>query len=118
MIIRSVADVIGTTRDVRGTGWRSRRLVLAEDGAPYSLHETTLDPGITLEFTYRSHRETVYCVSGDGVIEDLRKGRAVEFGPGSLYSAGIGEAHRITTRTQMVLVCVFSPPLAGDEVAD
>jgi len=118
MIIRSVSDVLGTARDVHGQGWRSRRLVLAGEGVPYSVHETTLEAGTTLEFEYQHHRETVYCVSGEGTIEDLAGGRSAELRPGGLYSVGIGEPHRVTTRSEMVLVCVFSPPLEGAEEAD
>jgi L-ectoine synthase len=117
MIVRSVTDVIGTARDVHGQGWKSRRVVLAGEGPDYSVHETTLDAGVTLRFEYQHHRETVYCIAGEGTIEDLGAGRVVRLGPGGLYSAGIGEDHIITTDTEMKLVCIFSPPLAGDEEA-
>lgn len=118
MIIRDVADIIGSERDVHGEGWKSRRLVLADDGIGYSLHETTLDAGIELAFTYRNHRETVYCVTGEGSIEDLASGRRLPLVPGVTYSAGIGEPHVVRTTTEMKLVCVFTPPLVGSEEAD
>jgi L-ectoine synthase len=118
MIIRSVADVVGTPRDVHGAGWKSRRLVLAGEGADYSLHETTLDAGVRLRFEYERHRETVYCVEGEGTLDDLGGGRVVSITPGSLYSAGIGEAHVITAHTELKLVCVFTPALDGAEEAD
>ena len=63
---------------------------------------------------YEHHRETVYCVSGEGQVEDLTSGLA----PGGLYSAGIGEPHRFATATEMRLLCLFTPPLAGTEEAD
>ena len=118
MYVKTVDDVIGTDRDVAGDGWRSRRLMLAREGAPYSVHETTLDPGVRLQFSYRSHRETVYCVEGRGAIEDLGSGRQRPLLPGSLYSVGIGDDHVVTTQTQMRLICIFDPPLIGDEEAD
>jgi L-ectoine synthase len=118
MIIRHVEEVLGTDRDVLGDGWKSRRLVLAAEGIGYSVHETTLEAGISLPFEYAHHRETVYCVSGEGRIEDLSSGRAASLSPGGLYSAGIGEPHRITTATEMRLLCIFTPPLAGTEEAD
>ena len=118
MIIASVTDIMGTDRDVQGPGWKSRRLVLAGDGLDYSLHETTLEAGVDLRFTYRYHRETVYCVAGEGRLVDVATGQAARLGPGSLYSAGVGEEHRITAQTEMTLVCVFTPPLEGGEEAD
>lgn len=118
VIIRSVREILGTARDVHGDGWKSRRIVLADEDIGYSVHETTLEAGISLQFEYRYHRETVYCVSGEGQVEDLSTGRTVPLAPGGLYSAGIGEPHRITTATEMRLLCVFTPPLAGSEEAD
>jgi L-ectoine synthase len=118
MIIRNVDDIIGTERDVHGAGWKSRRLVLADDEIGYSLHETTLDAGVELQFEYRNHRETVYCVEGSGSVEDLGNGTRVALVPGAMYSAGIGEPHVVRTTSQMKLLCVFTPALAGTEEAD
>lgn len=92
--------------------------MLAAEGIGYSVHETTLAAGISLRFEYEHHRETVYCVSGEGCIEDLSSGRAAALSAGGLYSAGIGEPHRITTTTEMRLLCIFTPPLTGSEEAD
>jgi L-ectoine synthase len=118
MIIRSVRETLRTARDVHGSGGKSRRRVLADEDIGYSVHETTLEPGIDLRFEYAHHRETVYCVSGEGQVEDLTSGRTADLAPGGLYSAGIGEPHRIVTTTEMRLLCVFTPPLAGSEEAD
>jgi L-ectoine synthase len=118
MLIRHLEEISGTERDVEGPGWRSRRLVVAEDGLKYSFHVTTLVEGAHLRFEYRHHRETVYCVEGEGTIEDLTTATKVELGPGSLYSVGVGEPHIVTATTPMTLVCVFDPPLHGTEEAD
>ena len=92
--------------------------MLAGEGPEYSVHETTLDAGISLRFEYEHHRETVYCVQGEGQVRDLASGRVAELTPGGLYSAGVGEPHEISTRTEMLLVCIFTPPLIGREEAD
>jgi len=118
MLKRTLDQVDGTERDVRGDGWRSRRLVVAEDGTPYSFHITVLDPGAQLRFEYTRHRETVYCIEGTGTISDLAAGDTMALEPGRLYSAGIGEPHEIVALTQMTLACVFTPPLKGTEEAD
>ena len=118
MFSRSVADVAGTERDVHGDGWRSVRLVLAEDGLPFSLHETTVAAGSSLRFAYRSHSETVYCVRGRATVEDVAAGTRTELRPGSLYSVGIGDEHVLTAESEVTFVCVFVPPLVGSEEAD
>ena len=118
MFARSVGEIIGTERDGHGDGWKSRRLVLAEDGLPFSVHETLVEAGRSLRFTYRSHSETVYCVDGRGTVEDVAKGEVVELRPGSLYSVDIGDDHVVTAESDVTFLCVFAPPLEGAEEAD
>lgn len=118
MLKRRLDQVDGTERDVRGEGWRSRRLLVADDGIPYSFHITILDSGARLRFEYARHRETVYCIEGRGTLNDLGAGEVFPMEPGSLYSAGIGEPHEIVASTEMTLACVFNPPLQGAEEAD
>ena len=38
MIVRNLVEMTGTERDVRGEGWRSRRLLRRDDGVKFSLH--------------------------------------------------------------------------------
>lgn len=118
MLIRKLDQVDGTERDVHGDGWRSRRLIVAEDGIPYSFHITVLDHGARLRFEYTRHRETVYCIEGKGRVSDLAAGEVTTLEPGGLYSAGIGEPHEIVALSAMTLACVFTPPLEGTEEAD
>jgi L-ectoine synthase len=118
MFIRSVREILGTERDVVGEGWTSRRLILARDGLPYSLHETVAAAHTTLRFAYRGHRETVYGICGAGTIANLATGEVRPLEPGTLYTAGIGEDHRVSTQSKMKFLCVFDPPLAGREEAD
>jgi L-ectoine synthase len=118
MFVRNVRDIIGTERDVQGNGWKSRRLILARDGLSVSVHETILDPNLTLTFTYKEHRETVYCIAGEGSVENVATGETTDLRPGSIYSVGIGDAHIVKTRTTMKLLCIFDPPLMGHEEAE
>lgn len=118
MFIRTVREIVGSERDVQGEGWRSLRLVLAGDGLPYSLHESTVDAGQTLRFRYRSHSETVYCVAGGGTVEDVAGGEVADLRPGTVYSVGVGDEHVVRTDSQTTFLCVFVPPLVADEEAD
>jgi L-ectoine synthase len=118
MFFREISSVTGTAHDVRGLGWRSRRLITADDELHYSFHFTEIDEGARLEFAYTNHRETVYCVEGLGNVTEVITGKVVELVPGSLYSVGTGEPHIFTANTAMQLICVFDPPLHGTEEAD
>lgn len=118
MLTKRLAEVNGTERDVRDQWWRSRRLLVAEDGLPYSFHITVVDPGARLEFEYERHRETVYCIAGSGTMTDKSSGETFDMERGNVYSAGLGEPHEVVAHTEMTLVCVFDPPLEGTEEAD
>jgi L-ectoine synthase len=118
MFYRSVQEITGTERDVHGAGWKSRRLVLAGDGLPFSVHETIVEAGVLLRFAYRSHSETVYCIDGKGTVEDVAGGKILALEPGCLYSVGIGDDHIIRAESEMKFLCIFEPPLVGTEEAD
>jgi len=77
MFVRNVKDIVGTDRDVAGNGWRSRRLILARDGLKYSVHETILEANGALRFAYASHRETVYCIEGEGSVRNVVTGETL-----------------------------------------
>ena len=89
MFVRNVKEILETERDVTGKGWKSRRLILARDGLKYSVHETTLEANITLRFTYAAHRETVYCIEGEGSVQNITTGETASLRPGSIYSVGM-----------------------------
>jgi len=115
MIVRSVEDVAGTDRDVQGDGWRSRRLLLREDGMGFSLHDTTVDPGVELRLEYRHHLEACYVVSGGVEIEDLARGTFLSVGPGATYALNLHDPHVVRSPAGARLVCVFNPALRGTE---
>ena len=116
MIVRRLDDMVGTERDVDGGTWRSRRLLLAGDGLPYSLHDTVLHAGTTTEMWYRHHVESVYCVEGRGELIDRETGERHPLGPGTLYVLDAHDRHTVVAETELRMVCVFMPPVTGDEV--
>ena len=118
MIVRKLSDAVGTDRDVRTTSWRSLRLILAEDGMGFSFHVTTIDAGSSIEMQYLNHLESVYCIEGQGAIEDLGQGERHDIEPGVVYALDRHDRHRLHATTKLVLACVFNPPLHGREVHD
>jgi L-ectoine synthase len=118
VIVRSLHEVVGTDRDVAGDGWRSRRILLRDDGMGYSLHDTVVEAGAEMEMEYRHHLEACYCLEGEAEIEELATGQRHVIGPGVLYALNEHDRHVLRVRQQLRLVCVFNPPLAGAETHD
>ena len=115
MIVRSLDELVGTDRDVRGEGWRSRRLLRRDDGMNYSLHWTEVKAGAELELQYRHHLEANLCVAGEGEVVDLDTGQTYELRPGVMYALDKHDHHKIRARTDVTAVCVFWPSLHGGE---
>jgi L-ectoine synthase len=118
MIFRKVQELIGSDREATGHGWKSRRLILANDGLPFSVHETTVAAGTGLHLTYARHSETVYCIEGKASIAVGRGQGALEITPGTLYSAAIGDVHVLRAAEETRFLCIFEPALVGREQAD
>lgn len=117
MKIVRLKDIIGTERDVQGDGWVSRRFLLKKDGMGFSFHETIIPANSTHEFEYKHHLEAVYCVGGNGRIENLATGEVHEISDGTLYALDQHDRHRLYGGSEdMRLVCAFNPPVTGTEV--
>lgn len=113
MLIRTLAQVLGTAADVDWGNGTSRRLLVAADGHGYTLTDTYVRPGTSTFLRYDNHLEACYCVEGDGRIETADG--IFTLTPGTLYAPGKGEEHRLSTAGGLRAICVFSPALNGDE---
>ncbi|ESY15357.1 ectoine synthase [Mesorhizobium sp. LNJC394B00] len=118
MIVRDFNKENLTARRVQTTSWQSVRLLLKNDGMGFSFHITTIHPGARLKMHYRNHLEAVYCISGTGSIEDPEADEIHVVRPGTIYALDKHDAHLLCAETELVLACVFVPPLAGSEVHD
>ena len=67
---------------------------------------------------YKNHVEANYVLEGEATVEDLTTGEKWEIRPGSLYVVGPRDRHRLLTKGDIYLMCVFNPPLKGDEFHD
>jgi L-ectoine synthase len=118
VIVRNLKEIQGTDRDVEAETWRSMRLILAGDGVGFSLHETVMHAGTTTDMWYRDHIEAVYCIAGEGVLDDLDNNVSYPLSAGTMYLLNGHEHHRVTAVTDVRTVCVFNPPCTGREVHD
>lgn len=118
MIVKHLQDVIGTENDVDTETWNARRLLLRKDGMGFSLHDTIIKEGTETYIWYANHLEAVYCISGEGEIEDLDNNITYPITPGTLYALNGHEKHYLRAKKEMRMVCVFNPPVTGREVHD
>ncbi len=118
MIIRTLSEIFGTSRVIKGQNWRSDRLLLAEDKMGFSLHITTITAGSSTQMCYKNHLEAVFCIEGQGFITDLRANKRFQICPGTVYALNEHDSHMLEAETEMRLICVFCPPCVGTEVHD
>lgn len=119
MKIVDVKDIIGSEREVKGPGWISRRLLLKQDGMGFSFHETIIPAGAEMTLWYKHHLEAVYCVAGNGSVENLATGERHLLHDGILYALDQHDRHTLRGGTEdMRLICAFNPPVTGTETHD
>ena len=121
MIVRTLAECEQSERRVQSeTGtWESTRMLLKDDNMGFSFHITTIYADTETHIHYQNHLESVYCMSGNGEIEDLADGKVYPIQPGTLYILDKHDNHLLRGGSEdMKLACVFNPPLTGKEVHD
>ena len=117
MIVRTLEEIADTDRDVRGNGWRAKRLLVRDDGLGFSLSETTVDGGAEMHLWYKHHNEACYVIEGEAEITERDTGAMHRISPGSAYSPQ-QDRHTIRVIAPLRLVCVFNPALTGQEKHD
>lgn len=120
MIVRTLDEIMGSEREVHAENgnWVSRRFVLNDDAAGFSFHETIIYAGTETHIWYKHHIEAVYCVGGEGEIEDLATGKVHPIRDGTMYLLNDNDEHYLRASKDMRMICVFNPPLTGNEMHD
>jgi len=117
MIVRTLREAQAGRRRIVTPQWESARLLLKADNVGFSFHITTIYEGAELRMKYSNHFESVYCISGSGEVEVVG-GAAHKVVRGTIYILDKHDEHILRARTELVLACVFNPPLNGREVHD
>lgn len=120
MIVRTLEECRQSERRVVAENWESTRMLLKDDNMGFSFHVTTIYKNTDTHIHYKNHLESVYCVSGRGEIETLADGKVYPIEPGTLYILDQNDEHQLRAYKDedMVMACVFNPPLTGQEVHD
>ncbi|MBD8512165.1 ectoine synthase [Photobacterium sp. WH77] len=122
MIVRTLEECQNSERRVvaENGNWESVRMLLRDDNMGFSFHITTIFANTDTHIHYKNHLESVYCVSGEGEIQTTADGKTYEIKPGTLYVLDKHDEHQLRANkgVDMVMACVFNPPLTGMEVHD
>lgn len=118
MIVRTLKEAEASTRRIVSPdgNWESTRLLLKDDNMGFSFHITTIYKGADFQMHYKNHLESVYCMSGEGEIENLDDGKKHPISEGTLYILDKHDKHILRAFKEMKLACVFNPPVTGKEV--
>lgn len=122
MFARRIEDFAGTERQmVRTDGemrLQSTRLLIQSDGCGFSVSDVQVSAGFTADLWYKNHVEGNLIVSGKMELADLNTGQSWDLGPEDLYVVGPRDRHRGVAKTDLHIVSVFCPAMAGDERHD
>ncbi|MEM6619677.1 MAG: ectoine synthase [Pseudomonadota bacterium] len=118
MIVRSLSDILDGPTHIKSDAFESRRIITARDGVGYSLHDTLIRAGTDQRLEYKNHVESNYVIAGEGEVENLLSGEVFPLSDGTIYTLDNHEPHMIRARTDMRVVCVFTPALTGGETHD
>jgi len=113
MIIRNLSEILNSERDMAWGNGQSRRFLLETDGMGYSLTDTIVNAGTESLLEYKNHREACYCIEGEGEVE--ADGVIYIIQSGTMYALDQHDKHYLRAKTRMRLICVFTPPLKGNE---
>lgn len=119
MIVRHLAECQQSERKVQSENWDSVRMLLRDDQMGFSFHITTIYANTQTHIHYKNHLESVYCISGNGEIETVADNKVYPIEAGTLYILDQHDEHYLRGGSEdMVMACVFNPPLSGQEVHD
>lgn len=97
-------------------GFVSLRILLEKDGMGFTMTETHVPKGEAQHWHYKNHLEACYCVSGYGILTNKKTGEEHDISNGTIYVLDKHDDHTFEAIDDVVLICVFNPPLKGNEV--
>lgn len=120
MKVISIHKIAGTEREVKcpNGGFISYRFLLASDKMGFSLHKTVIPVGKPQHWHYKHHLEACYCVSGWGVLKNLKTGREYMVQEDYVYVLDEHDDHTFQALQPTTLISIFNPPVHGLEVHD
>ena len=107
------------SRKVKFHAGVSNRIILLEDEMGYTFTKTVISPDAGRVFQhYKNHLESCYCVKGKAVLTNATTGEEFIITPDTTYILDENDPHFFEAIDETVLLCVFNPPLTGNEIHD
>jgi len=119
MFVRTMEDVRKAGHVIQTGGFAtSERYLTAADGLGFSFHSVRVKKGGEGELWYKHHWEGNLVLDGTFEVTDRATGKVHTLGPGALYVVGPKDRHHVRAITDVHVLSVFDPPLAGTETHD
>ncbi|XP_070544314.1 uncharacterized protein [Ptychodera flava] len=122
VVFRSLAEIIGSERNMHWGQGYSRRFLLKSDGFPISLTNTSVDSGCRAKLGYQNHLESAHYITGKVHYEWEDGAKMVEsrVGPnsGTTYNMDQHDKHIVLAKEESSCLCIFFPALTGLEKHD
>jgi len=118
MKVKTIKELEGTERHIKGVGFDSIRVLLEKDGMGFSLHKTIIPKGDPQHWHYKHHLESCYCIKGSGIIKNLTTKESYPINVDSIYILDSNDDHTFQALEDVVLISVFNPPVSGNEIHD
>jgi quercetin dioxygenase-like cupin family protein len=99
-------------------GFVSNRILIKSDNMGYSMTKTIIPPKGKQFWHYKEHLESCYCISGKGILTSEKTGEEFVIEADVTYVLDKNDPHYFEAIEEVVLICVFNPPLQGDELHD
>ncbi|HYB10301.1 MAG TPA: ectoine synthase [Alphaproteobacteria bacterium] len=97
---------------------RTIRMLTKADDVGFGLSDVHLMAGAEAILWYKHHWEANHILAGSGEVSDLTSGENWKLEPGTAYNVGPRDRHKLRAVSDLHLLSVFSPALAGDEQHD
>ena len=115
MIVTSLEKIQGSPRDVAWGQGQSRRFLLEQDNMGFAFTDTTIERGAVITLQYKQHLEACYILEGAGQLLNEETGERHDLRPGVFFALDKHDRHSVEATEGLRMVCVFNPPLKGDE---
>lgn len=120
MFVKRADEMRRAGQEMVAAGGRARtiRMLTKSDNVGFGFSDVHFSQGAEAVLWYKHHWEANHIVSGNGEVTDLTSGETWKLEPSFSYSVGPKDRHRIRAHSDIHLVSVFCPPLAGTEQHD
>ncbi len=97
---------------------RTIRMLTDADGVGFGFSDVRLAAGADVTWQNGHHWQANHIISGSGEVTDMTTGQSWALGPSVSYNVGPKDRCRVKADTDVHLLSVSSPLLAGDERQD